>query len=112
MDLDIATRDEGGICVMSVSGEVDVYTAPMFKQRLVDVIDGGCTHVVVDLSRVGFMDSSGLGTLVSGLKRIKERDGTISLARVGEQVLKVFRITGLDKVFPIFDAVDDALQGR
>lgn len=109
MDLDIAIRDQDDVCVMSLSGEVDVYTAPGLKQRLADAIDGGCSHVVVDLARVGFMDSSGLGALVSGLKRIKERDGTIRLACAGEQVLKVFRITGLDKVFPIFDTVDDAL---
>ena len=109
MELRITLHDEGDVCVMKLSGEVDVYTAPEFKARLTESIDQGCSHVVVDLGAVEFMDSSGLGALVSGLRRIKERDGTIRLAGAREPILKVFGITGLDRVFPLFDSVEDAL---
>jgi anti-sigma B factor antagonist len=109
MELDISIRTEGDVCVMSVAGEVDVYSAPDLKARLAEAIDDGCAHVVVDLASVDFMDSSGLGALVSGLRRIKERDGTIRLAAPREPILKVFKITGLDKVFPVFPGVEEAL---
>lgn len=109
MELDIQVRREGPVCVMSLAGEVDVYTAPDFKRQLAEAIDGGCEHVVVDLSAVEFMDSSGLGALVSGLSRIKERDGTIRIAAARETILKVFKITGLDRVFPLYDEVGQAL---
>jgi anti-sigma B factor antagonist len=109
MELGIEVRHEGDACVMTLTGEVDVYTAPRLKTRLGEEIEDGCTHIVVDLAGVEFMDSSGLGSLVSGLRRIKERDGTIRLAAARDSIVKVFRITGLDKVFPMFEQVDDAL---
>jgi anti-sigma B factor antagonist len=109
MELGIEVRREANVCVMTLTGEVDVYTAPRLKERLAEEVDGGCEHIVVDLAGVEFMDSSGLGALVSGLRRIKERDGTIRLASARDAIVKVFRITGLDKVFPMFEQVDDAL---
>ncbi|GAB4281297.1 MAG: anti-sigma factor antagonist BldG [Coriobacteriia bacterium] len=109
MDFDIEVLEQGGVCVVKVAGEIDVYTSPRLREHLVKTIDGGCFHVVVDLSGVGFMDSSGLGALVSALRRIKEKDGTIRLASPREPVMKVLSITGLDKVFPVFDDVEQAL---
>ena len=110
MELEITVKHEGDVCIMSLVGEVDVYTSPGLKRDLVEAIDKGCVHAIVDLSKVEFMDSSGLGALVSGLRRIKERSGSIKLAGPREQILKVFRVTGLDKVFPIFETVEDALR--
>lgn len=108
MELGIDTVNQGDVCVMTLDGEVDIYSAPDLKMRLAEAIEGGCAHVAIDLSRVGFMDSSGLGALMSGLTRIKERSGSIRLVAPNEQILRVFQITGLDKVFPIFESVEDA----
>jgi anti-sigma B factor antagonist len=108
MDLDIEVTRTADTCIMSLDGEVDVYTSPSLKQDMVAAIDEGCAHMIVDLAEVGFIDSSGLGALVSGLRRMKERSGTIRLVGPREPILKVFKITGLDKVFPIFATVEEA----
>jgi len=108
MELDINVDQSDGVCVFALTGEVDVYTAPQLKERLVEVIDGGCVNILVDLEGVGFIDSSGLGVLVGGLRRAKERSGVIRLVCTRENILKIFRITGLDKVFPIFDTLEQA----
>ena len=110
MELDVKLERDGAMCVISLSGEVDVYTSPSFKDRLVSAIDEGCTRIVVDLEGVDFIDSSGLGVLVSGLRRVKENDGSIRLICTREPILKVFRITGLDRVFPIFGSLDEARE--
>ena len=108
MELEITTERDEGVCTMTLQGEVDVYTAPRLKESIVELIDSGCTRILVDLEGVGFIDSSGLGVLVGGLRRAKERDGTIRLVCTRDNVLKIFRITGLDKVFAIFPDAADA----
>ena len=108
MELDIRTQQDGSVCTVELEGEVDVYTAPRLKEELVALIEGGCTHVVVNLEDVAFIDSSGLGVLVSALRRARERDGAVRIVCTRENVLKIFRITGLDKVFPIFATASEA----
>lgn len=110
MELDIKIECDGTACTISVKGEVDVYTSPMLKAHIVDAIDDGCTDMIVDLEDVGFIDSSGLGVLVSGLRRVKERSGSMRLVCTRESILKIFRITGLDKVFPVFSTVKEAME--
>lgn len=92
-----------------MNGEVDIYTAPKLREKLVELIDAGNDRIVVDLEGVGFMDSTGLGSLVAGLKRIRERDGELAIVCTREPVLKVLGITGLDRVFPVHDSVEKAL---
>lgn len=108
MELEITTELTDGRCVMTLAGEVDIYTAPRLKESLVEQIEGGCRDIVVDLEGVGFIDSSGLGVLVGGLRRAKESSGSIRLVCSRDNVLKIFRITGLDKVFPIFETIEEA----
>ncbi|PKQ36778.1 MAG: anti-sigma B factor antagonist [Actinobacteria bacterium HGW-Actinobacteria-1] len=108
MELDISTERDGSTCRIAVNGEVDVYTSPLLKSYLVDAVDDGCIDLVVDLENVGFIDSSGLGVLVSGLRRVKEQSGSMRIICTKEGILKIFRITGLDKVFPIFASAADA----
>ncbi|MDY0087040.1 MAG: STAS domain-containing protein [Coriobacteriia bacterium] len=110
MELEITTQQQDGVCSMSLVGEVDVYTAPRLKDALIEQIESGCTRIIVDLEGVGFIDSSGLGVLVGGLRRAKERQGTIRLVCTRDNVLKVFRITGLDKVFAIFADAEEAQE--
>lgn len=108
MELDITTERTGTGCVIAVTGEVDVYTSPHLKREVAAALDDGCTDVIIDLGRTGFIDSSGLGVLVSALRKAKEQGGTMRLVCTEESILKIFRITGLDKVFPIFTAVEEA----
>ncbi len=110
MELQIREAREGTMCVLTIEGEVDVYTAPVLKEKLVENIESGCSNVLVDLERVTFIDSSGLGVLVSALRRTRERDGVVRIVCARETTLKIFRITGLDKVFPIFSDAEEARE--
>jgi anti-sigma B factor antagonist len=109
VELKIATRDAEGRTVVSVAGEVDVYTAPTLRERLSELVAAGQFHLVLDLEDVAFLDSTGLGVLVGGLKRVRAHDGSLALVCTQERILKVFRITGLTKVFRIHASVPDAL---
>lgn len=108
MELDISSEHVDDVCVLHLAGEVDVYTAPRLKETLVQHIEDGCIDIVIDLEGMGFIDSSGLGVLVGALRRVKERSGSIRLVCDRENILKIFRITGLDKVFPIFGTMAEA----
>jgi len=110
VDLKIEVDEKDGVVLLKLNGEVDVYTAPKLKSRLVDLVDQGKFKIIVDLEEVDFMDSSGLGVLVGGLKRVRSHDGAIALICTQENILKIFRITGLVKVFPIFENRDQAVQ--
>lgn len=109
MDLSVTSREQGDRTVVEVSGEIDVYTAPVLRERLNDLVGEGHHHLVVDMEKVDFLDSTGLGVLVGGLKRVRSHDGSLHLVCTQEKILKVFRITGLTKVFPIHDSVDAAV---
>ncbi|MCX8007207.1 MAG: STAS domain-containing protein [Coriobacteriia bacterium] len=108
MQLDIDVKKDGQTCMLSVRGEIDVYTSPVLKSELGSAIDDGCVDLVVDMQGVTFIDSSGLGALVSGLRRVKERSGSLRIVCTRDNILKVFRITGLDKVFPIVSSAEEA----
>jgi anti-sigma B factor antagonist len=110
MELGITTQQDGSVCTVTLEGEVDVYTAPQLKEQLVTVLEDGCTSVIIDLEKVTFIDSSGLGVLVGALRRARERGGAVRLVCTRDSVLKIFRITGLDKVFPIFSDASEARQ--
>ena len=111
MDLSLATRTEGDRTVVSVGGEIDVYTAPKLREQLIDLVSAGNYHLVVDMEKVDFLDSTGLGVLVGGLKQVRAHDGSLQLVCTQERILKIFRITGLTKVFPIHNSVDEAIAG-
>ncbi|MFC0627629.1 STAS domain-containing protein [Kribbella deserti] len=109
MDLSLTTRTEGERTVVEVGGEIDVYTAPKLRETLVSLVDAGNHHLVLDLEKVEFLDSTGLGVLVGGLKRVRTNDGSLALVCTQERLLKIFRITGLDKVFDIHPDVASAI---
>jgi anti-sigma B factor antagonist len=109
-DLSVAIRPEGDHTVVAVSGEIDVYTAPKLREHLIDLVSGGRYRLIVDLEGVDFLDSTGLGVLVGGLKRVRAHDGSLSLVCSQDRILKIFRITGLTKVFGIHSSVDEALS--
>ena len=109
MDLSLSTRAERGRTVVEVIGEIDVYTAPKLREQLAELVDSGRHDIVVDMQGVEFLDSTGLGVLVGGLKRVKQHDGSMNLVCTQERILKIFRITGLTKVFPIHDSVAAAV---
>ena len=110
MDLSISTRSEDAYTIVEVVGELDVSTVAVFRERLVDLIANGNYHLVVDLQGVDFLDSTGLGVLVGGLRRVYPHDGSFQLVCTREGILKIFRITGLINVFSIHSSVEDAVS--
>ena len=111
MNFDIKTEELGdGGYVISLAGEVDLYTAPEFKQQLLDVISQGARNVVVDFSDTTFIDSTTLGVLVGGVKRLRTNDGQLSLVCSDRNITKIFEITGLDRVFTIYPTRSEALK--
>lgn len=112
MDLSLETRDVAGRTVVVVGGEIDVYTAPKLRDRISELVAAGHYHLVVDMQAVEFLDSTGLGVLVGGLKKVRAHDGSLELVCNQDRLLKIFRITGLAKVFVIHDSADGALAAR
>ena len=103
MNFAIQTEElDGGVGVISLTGEVDLYTAPELKQELVRLIEDGKRTVVIDMTDTTFIDSTTLGVLVSGIKRLQPLNGRLALVIVDRNILKIFEITGLDRVFAIF----------
>ena len=109
MDLTLATRAVGGATVVAVGGEIDVYTAPRLRDRITELVAAGSYDLVIDLTAVEFLDSTGLGVLVGGLKKVRTHDGSLRLVCTHERLLKIFRITGLAKVFEIHDTAEAAV---
>ena len=109
MDVSVASRTVDGRTVVDVTGEIDVYTAPSLREKLTSLVDAGHTDLVVNLTEVRFMDSTGLGLLVGVLKRVRGLDGRLQLVIDSERLLKVFRITALTQVFTIRETVAEAL---
>jgi anti-sigma B factor antagonist len=110
MDFSVRTEQlAGDAYLIALTGEVDLYTAPEFKQELLDAIAKGAKQVVVDLSGTTFIDSTTLGVLVGGVKRLRTNDGQLSLICSDRNITKIFEITGLDRVFTIHATRDEAL---
>jgi anti-sigma B factor antagonist len=111
MNFDIKTEQLGDDAfVISLAGEVDLYTAPEFKQQLLQVIGQGGTEVIVDFSDTTFIDSTTLGVLVGGVKRLRTNEGQLSLVCSDRNITKIFEITGLDRVFTIYPTRDEAVS--
>ena len=111
MDLDVETGTIDGAALLTLRGEIDVYTAPRLRQAIIDLVDGGADRIVVDMEKVDFLDSTGLGVLVGGLKRVRMKDGSLSIVTTQDKILKIFDITGLNKVFAIHPTVEAAAAG-
>ncbi len=111
MNFDIKTEQlDDSSYVISLAGEVDLYTAPEFKQQLLELISQGATNVIVDFSDTTFIDSTTLGVLVGGVKRLRTNDGQLALVCSDRNITKIFEITGLDRVFTIYATRDEAVQ--
>ena len=99
----------GDCAVIQVTGEVDVYTAPMLRDQIRDLSAKGAVHVIADLGRVDFLDSTGLGALVGGLKRLREAGGSLALVISSPRILRIFQVTGLTKALAAQPSMADAI---
>ena len=112
VDLKLSHYRKDGIEVVIVEGEIDIYTAPRLRELLIDLASKNTCQLIVNLDKVGFLDSTGLGVLVGGVNRVRPHDGWLDLVCTQERILKIFKITGLTKVFGIYQTVDQAIAAR
>ncbi|MBK9738763.1 MAG: STAS domain-containing protein [Actinobacteria bacterium] len=112
MDFTVASERVGERTIVTASGELDAYSAPALQAQVDPASQRPAASLVVDLSDVGFIDSTGLGVLVATLKHVREAGGTLDVVAVAPRVLKVFAITGLDAVIPLHATLDAALAAH
>ena len=95
--------------VLPLEGEIDLHVSPRVSQMLGEMIQSKPSQVVVDLSRVTYVDSSGLAVLIQGMQQVEDYGGRFALAGVQENVLSILETARLDKIFLIYPHVDAAL---
>lgn len=108
--LRVNTSTSGRWTVLHVHGEIDMATCPQLRQEIVAQITGGCHHLVVDLESVEFIDSTGLGVLIGGLKRARANGGDLRVSGVHGRLAKVFDLTGLGEVLSLVSPGDPDLD--
>ena len=112
MQLQIDVTQRHGYTILSPQGEIDFATGPQLKDAINERESAGDVNLVMDLQAVDFIESTGLGALIGGRRRAHALKGSLRLVCTEEQLLKIFRITGLDKVFAIYDSVEQATLQR
>lgn len=110
--MSVSSRAVGEHTVVDVAGEVDVYSAPTLRDRLSDLLDAGQRNLVVDLSGVGFLDSTGIGVLVASQNRARDLGASLGLVCTQDRILKLFQITGLQDAFSIYPSLDAAVAAE
>jgi anti-sigma B factor antagonist len=96
--------------VVAVTGEIDLFTAPELKAMLSEAVEAGRTRIVVDLTETTFLDSTALGVLIGAVKRLRSRDGVLTIVNTDANIAKTFEITGLDQIFTIRPTRDEAVD--
>ena len=107
--LETSIKEIESLKVLGLVGEIDVYTAPAFRSAVVNLLDSGVENLVIDMSGVHYMDSSGFGILLSATKRLKPEGGNVYLLHCSSAIERVLRITKLDTVFGIHNNIQDVL---
>lgn len=108
MSLTTSTSERNGVVVVHCSGQVDVASARVLRDAIRAQIPLGKLRVALDLTGVDFVDSTGLGVIVGGLKSLRREGGVLTIAASAERVRRIFEITGLDKVFVLHETADAA----
>jgi anti-sigma B factor antagonist len=108
MQIDV-TRPRAGTAVLTLGGRLNMVSAAQLKTAINETVEAGRTRVVIDLADVGFMDSSGLGVLIAGLKRARQDGGDLRITGVTQQVATVLQLTNLDRVLQSYADAEEAL---
>jgi anti-sigma B factor antagonist len=109
--MELTTREEGRVTILTVQGDLVIgEPESTFKKTVTRLLEDGSVNLLVDLGRVGFLDSSGLGALVRALKNSQQEGGQTKLLHAGPQVRKLLEITKLDSVFELHDDLEKAVS--
>ena len=107
--MEVKIKDHGEHKILSINGEVDLYNVSELKKVLFSITDGTSSSVVVDMKNVNYMDSSGIGALVAGQKKMKAHSGKFALMNIHDDVLNILKLATLDKFFKIYETEDDLI---
>ena len=108
--MDITKRTKGEVVVLDIAVEIDLYNAPEIKDIINKLIEEQRYNVIINLEKVSYIDSSGIGALISSLSNLKKYQGGLKIINVYASVRKVFELTKLTSFFDIFDSEEDALE--
>lgn len=109
--MNIERRDVGDFVVLALKGRLTAAVAPQVRTAVTELVDDGRSRVAIDLAKVDFIDSSGLGALIGALKATRIAGGDLRIAAAGEQVRQVLRLTNLDRVLHVHPTADEAFDG-
>lgn len=107
--MEINRRESGEIIIFDINGEIDLYNAPEIKEKIKEEMNKNKVNIVINLDKVSYIDSSGIGVLISSLSNLKKVGGALKLINVYASVRKVFELTKLTSFFDIYDSETDAL---
>lgn len=110
MPMQLQVRMSDGTAILDVAGEIDAYSCIELKLKIVDLLEEDNTHIVLNLEEVYYIDSTGLGVIVFALKRVLEQKGRLAIIILDPKIKRLFRITGLDHIFNIYNDEADALD--
>jgi anti-sigma B factor antagonist len=108
--MDLYTRSRDNVLILELAGRFDTYTAPPVRQWLEEAATQEPTNVIVNLRGVSFLDSTGLATLVQGMKRCRQTSGDLLLCNLQQPVRLIFELTRLDKAFEIYPGEEEAIR--
>lgn len=110
MSLNISTRTvDANVHIVDPEGEVDMYTAPLLREALLDAFEGGAKQIIVNLRRVDYLDSTALGILVGGVKRMRENGGMLRLCEPQPRVVRLLHVTDLDTIIDVCPSEQEAV---
>ena len=101
LDFDVSVSHADGVAVVQVKGDLDCYTAPQLRGTLLGLVADGSNQVILDIGQSGFIDSTGLGVLVGGLRRFRQEGGDMVLRAPTSPTLTLLEVTGVIKLFEI-----------
>jgi anti-sigma B factor antagonist len=112
LSIDLKREDGGETVVLNVRGSMDIATSPTVRAAISEAIGGGANDLIVDLSRLDFLDSTGLGVLIGAHRRTAENNGSLRLVVREGPISRLLNITGLIAVFAVYHSLDDARRDR
>ena len=107
--MEIERRESSDVVIFDINGEIDLYNAPEIKETIKEEMNNGKVNIIINLDKVSYIDSSGIGVLISSLSNLKKVGGALKLINVYASVRKVFELTKLTSFFDIYDSEDAAL---
>lgn len=108
--MEISQRNADNVEILDINGEIDLYNAPEIKSKITELMEAGKSDIIINLEKVSYIDSSGIGVLISSLSNLKKAGGSLKIINVFASVRKVFELTKLTSFFDIYDSEEEAMK--